>query len=114
MFGRSAQIGFGTDLVHETFAAGEPTSIFHGQTIGGTLPTSICDDGELEFHASEMGLLSKAKLAAKRAALNGIPKSICELPLGEVGAAGRKPILVSRTKETRSQRKRDERKGNRK
>ena len=80
--------------------------------IDGT--TSICDDGELEFHASEMGLLSKAKLAAKRAALNGIPKSICELPLGEVGAAGRKPILVSRTKETRSQRKRDERKGNRK
>lgn len=98
----------------ETKAAGEPASIFNGRLIDGTLPTSICDDGELEFYASEMGLLSKAKLAAKRAAVKGVPRSIRALPLGELGAAARKPILVSRSKEIRSLGKRDERKGNRK
>lgn len=98
----------------ETKAAGEPASIFRVQTIDGTPPTSICDDGELEFHASEMSLLSKAKLAAKRVALKGVAKSIPELPLGEVGAAARKPILVTRTKEIRSTGKGDERKDNRK
>jgi hypothetical protein len=108
-----------TDLVRavvrqdETKAAGEPASIFHGHAIDGTLPTSTCDDGELELYASEMGVLSKAKLAAKRLALKGV-KSIRELPLGEAEAAARKPILVSRTKEIRSPGKRDERRGNRK
>ena len=83
-------------------------------TIDNTCPTSTCDDGELELYASEMGVLSKAKLAAKRLALKGVPKSIRELPLGEAEAAARKPILVSRTKEIRSPGKRDERRGNRK
>ena len=82
--------------------------------IAGTLSTSTCDDGDLDFHASEMGVLSKAKLAAKRVALKGVPNSICELPLGKVGPAARKPILESRSKEIRSPGKRDERKGNRK
>ena len=84
------------------------------QTIDSNLPTSTCDDGELELYASEMGVLSKAKLAAKRLALKGVPKSIRELPLGEAEAAARKPILVSRTKEIRSPGKRDGRRGNRK
>lgn len=68
------------------------------QTIDSNLPTSTCDDGELESHTSEMGMLSKAKLAAKQAALKGVPKSTRDLSLGKVAAAARKPILVSRTR----------------
>ena len=69
--------------------------------------TSTCDDGEPEFHTSEMRVLSKAKLAAKRAAVKGVPKSTRDISLGEVEAAARKHILVSKTL---SQRERDERK----
>jgi hypothetical protein len=82
--------------------------------IAGTLSTSTCDDGDLDFHASEMGVLSKAKLAAKRVALKGVPNSIRDTPLGEVEAAARKPILVSRAKKIHSLGRRDENKGNRK
>ena len=84
------------------------------QTIDGTLSTSTCDDGELDYHVSEMGVLSKAKLAAKRVALKGVRKSIRDTPLGEAEAAARKPILNSRAKKIRSLKRRDERKGNRK
>lgn len=59
-----------------------------------------------------MRVFSKAKLAAKRAAVKGVPKSTCDLPLGEGEAVSRKPILVSRTKEIRSPEKREERKSN--
>ncbi|GAB7331129.1 hypothetical protein MBLNU13_g02610t1 [Cladosporium sp. NU13] len=49
-----------------------------------------------------MGVLSKSKLAAKRAALKGVPKSMRDHPLSEIEAAIQKPILVSRIKEIRS------------
>jgi hypothetical protein len=43
-------------------------------------------------------MLSKAKLAAKQAALKGVPKSTRDLSLGKVAAAAQKPILISRTR----------------
>jgi hypothetical protein len=52
-----------------------------------------------------MRVLSKAKLAAKRAAVKGIPKSARDISLGQVEPAARKPILVSKT---RSQGERDD------
>lgn len=43
-----------------------------------------------------MGMLSKAKLAAKRAALKKLPKSIRDLSLDSVEAAAPKPKLAPR------------------
>ena len=102
MFGRSAQISF-TDRLPMLVRAEDPKHLPRERQhpsphshirpgnylIDGT--TSICDDGESESHTSKMRVLSKANLAAKRAAVKGVPKSTCDLPLGEVAA--RKPIF---------------------
>lgn len=46
-----------------------------------------CNDGGLATQTLNMGLLSKAKLASKRAALKRLPKSIRDLSLDNVEAA---------------------------
>jgi hypothetical protein len=110
MFGRSAQIGFGTDLVRAERLddvtlpreSQPPSSQRHirlgDSPIDGTLSSPTCNDGELEIYTSKMGAFNKAKLAAKRAAVKGLPKSICDLSLDRLGAAASKPTYMSRTR----------------
>jgi len=106
MFGRSAQIGFGTDLVRAERLddvtlprkSQPPTSDIFVWAIDGTLSSPTCNDGELEAYTPKMGAFNKAKLAAKRAAVKGLPKSIRDLSLDRVGAAASKPIYMSRTR----------------
>jgi hypothetical protein len=64
----------------------------------GTPLQLTCNDGEPEPYTPEMGALNKAKLAAKRAAIKGLPTSTRDLSLVRVGTAASRPGHLSRTR----------------
>jgi len=102
-FGRSAQIGFRTDMVraehfHERWTLPRGRAIFPHAYLSKQLSVLFHHQHAMMASSDLTLLVWEAKVATKRATLKGVPMYTCDLSLNEVGAAARKPIMASRTR----------------